>query len=231
MIALLSAPAASQARAAETAVAGATLTREHALGLLTRDLATHFNLEGELELESLRAWAPPGRAASKWELPVIEYPAAPASAMLVRCRVLADSAPLGETTFVLRASLWRDAWATRQPLNIGETFSPSALEARRIDALRERDALPASAGDASFIFARGVPAGRLLTWRDIARRPLVRKGALVDVSAADGFLVVTMKALALENGARGETVTVRNPESRRDFAAMVLDENRVQVRF
>ena len=218
-------------RATETAIAGAPLTREQALTMLTRDLTAHFNLEGELQLESLRAWTAPTRIAAVWELSVIEYPNAPASSMLVRCRVLADTVSIGETTFVLRASLWRDAWATRQPLTIGETFSPSALEARRIDSLRERDVLPASAGDESFIFARAVPAGRLLTWRDISRRPLVKKGDLVDVSATDGLLVVTMKALAMQNGAKGETVTIRNPESRKDFAAMVIDENRVQVRF
>jgi flagella basal body P-ring formation protein FlgA len=40
-----------------------------------------------------------------------------------------------------------------------------------------------------------------------------------------------MKALAMENGAQGDVVTVRNPESRKDFAAQVIDENRVQVRF
>jgi flagellar basal body P-ring formation protein FlgA len=229
--ALFSGHGLSLVRATESAIAGATLTREHALALLSRDLTAHFNLEGELQLESLRAWTPSTRTASVWELNVVEYPNAPASSMLVRCRVLADSVPISETTFVLRASLWRDAWATRQPLTIGETFSPSALEARRVDLLRERDVLPASAGDESFIFARAVSAGRLLTWRDISRRPLVKKGDLVDVSAADGFLVVTMKALAMQNGAKGETVTVRNPESRKDFAAMVIDENRVQVRF
>ena len=31
--------------------------------------------------------------------------------------------------------------------------------------------------------------------------------------------------------AQGEVVTVRNPESRKDFAALVVAENRVQVRF
>jgi flagella basal body P-ring formation protein FlgA len=76
-----------------------------------------------------------------------------------------------------------------------------------------------------------VSAGRLLTWRDLARRPLVRKGDFVEVSATSGLLLVTMKALAMENGAQGETVTVRNPVSQKNFAAVVVDENRVQVRF
>ncbi|MCX6945752.1 MAG: flagella basal body P-ring formation protein FlgA [Opitutales bacterium] len=40
-----------------------------------------------------------------------------------------------------------------------------------------------------------------------------------------------MKALALENGAQGDTVTLRNPESHKDFSALVIDENHVQVRF
>ncbi|MEY2878490.1 MAG: hypothetical protein RLZZ15_870, partial [Verrucomicrobiota bacterium] len=70
-----------------------------------------------------------------------------------------------------------------------------------------------------------------LTWHDLARRPLVKKGEVVEVSAQEGRLVVTLKALALENGAQGDTVTVRNPESQRKFAAVVVDENRVQVRF
>ena len=86
-------------------------------------------------------------------------------------------------------------------------------------------------GDRSFIFARAVPAGRMLTWRDIARRPLVRKGEVVEVAAVEGPLMVTMKAVAMENGAQGDTVTVRNAESRKDFSAMVVSENRVQVRF
>ena len=68
-------------------------------------------------------------------------------------------------------------------------------------------------------------------WRDISRRPLVKKGDLVEVSTSSGLLIVKMKALAMENGGQGETVTVRNPESQKNFAAVVVDENRVQVRF
>jgi flagella basal body P-ring formation protein FlgA len=110
-------------------------------------------------------------------------------------------------------------------------FDPALLETRRVDLLRERDALPAAVGDRSYIFARAVPAGRLLTWRDIGRRPLVKKGEIVEVSAVDGALALTLKAIAMENGAQGDMVTVRNQESRKDFAAVVVDENRVQVRF
>ena len=221
-----------QEAAVPVAESGPTpLTRDLLLSTLGRAIGAHFNLEGELQLELIRAWTPPSRVAAVWDIQILEYPSVAASSMMVRCRIVADAAPLTETTFVLRAQLWRDAWTTKQPLTVGAAFEPSVLEPRRIDAFRDRDALPAAVGDRSYVFARAVPAGRLLTWRDVARRPLVKKGDLVEVSAIDGMLAVTMKALAMESGAQGDTVTVRNPESRKDFAAMVVAENRVQVRF
>lgn len=235
-LALAGGASAAPASVGETTGRGAApaatpFTREQAIDSLTRSIVAHFNLEGDLQLEFIRPWTPPARVATVWELSVLEFPAVPSSSMMVRCRMVADATPVGELSVVVRAQLWRDAWVTRQPLTPGSTFDPSVLEVRRVDLLRERDALPSAVGDRSFVFARGVPAGRMLTWRDIARRPLVRKGELVEVAAVEGPLVVTMKATALENGAQGDTVTVRNPQSRKDFAAMVIAENRVQVRF
>lgn len=214
-----------------TADVGTPLTHDLLVAELTRHLVEHFNLEGDLQIEFIRAWSPPAQLAKIWTIEMLDYPAVPSSSMLVRCRVYADVTAAADFTLVLRASLWRDTWVARQPLASGSTFDPALLEVRRVDMLRERDALPAAVGDRSYALARAVGAGRLLRWHDVMRRPLVRKGDVVEVSATEGHLMITMKALAMENGAAGETVTVRNPESRKDFAAMVIDENRVQVRF
>ena len=230
LLALFILAAAALARA-DDLPAAAPLAHEQFVAALTRDLAAHFNLEGDLQLELLRPWTPPARVAQAWTVTVAEYPTVPSASMLVRCRVFADNALVADTSLVLRASLLRDVWVTRTPLTSGSVFDPAQLDARRVDLFRERDVVPAAVGDRTYIFARSLPAGRLLTWHDIARRPLVKKGDLVEVSASEGALLVTMKALAMENGAQGDTVTVRNPESQKNFAAVVVDENRVQVRF
>ena len=212
----------------------APFSRDQFVAALTRDLTAHFNLEGELQLELLRTWPAPTVVASKWEVAIVDYPTLPSASMLVRVRIAADGKPVtgpADGTVILRAALWRDAWVARQPLTVGATFDPAVLEPRRVDLFHDRDVLPAAVGDRSCVFTRGVSAGRLLTWRDIGRRPLVKKGDVVEVSATSGLLLVTMKALAMENGAQGDTVTVRNPESQKNFAAVVVDENRVQVRF
>lgn len=217
---------------AELPAVGATpLSRDQFVALLTENLVSHFNLEGELQLELLRAWSAPARVAAQWSVEIAEYPALPAAAMLTRCRLLADGQVVGEYTATLRASLWRDAWAARQPLAANTSFDATSLETRRVDFLRDREALPASVGDQSYLFVRSIQPNRLLTWRDISRRPLVRKGDLIEVAAIDGQLQIIMRGLAMENGAAGDTVTVRNPESKRNFAAQVIAENRVQIRF
>ena len=221
-------------RAEALAVAPAAATvpeRERLLGDVTQALASHFRVEGDLQVELLRPWALPTRSAAKWDVAVIEFPAALSSSLLLRVRLVADGAPAGDATLMLRAALWRDAWVSRQNLTIGAGFDASVLETRRVDLLRERDALPASIGDRTHVFARAVAAGRLLTWRDISRRPLVRKGDVVEVTAAEGTMLITLKGTAMENGAQGDVVTVRNAESRKDFTAQVVAENRVQVRF
>lgn len=209
----------------------APFTQEACTAALTRALTNHFNLEGELQLELLRAWTPPAVTAADWQVVITEFPATVSAAMMLRCRLVADGVVAGEQTLTLRASLWRDAWVTRQPVTTGALFDPAVLESRRVDLFRDRDALPANVGDQTFLFTRGVNTGRIVTWRDIARRPLVRKGDMVEVSAAEGNLSITMKAIALQSGAQGEAVTLRNLESRKDFTAFVVDENRVQVRF
>ncbi len=219
---------AAQDRPAKTSV---PLTQDAFVAALSRDLVSHFNLEGELQLELLRVWTPPPMVASNWQVVVTEYPAVAGSAMLLRCRMLADNTAAGELTLTMRAALWRDAWVTRQPAATGAIFDPAILETRRVDLFRDRDALPSNVGDQTFVFTRGVNTARVITWRDIARRPLVRKGDVVEVSAAEGNLSITMKAVALQSGAQGEAVTLRNLESRKDFTAFVTDENRVQVRF
>ena len=207
------------------------LSREVVTAALASNLTAHFSLEGELQVEFLHSWPTPDRVAQKWQVEVSDFPMLLSSTMLLHLRVIADGAVASEGPITIRAELWRDVWVVRQPLVSGSTFDKVVLDTRRIDALRERDAVPTSVGDGSFVFLRSVQSGHYLTWHDIGRRPLVRKGDLVDVTASEGALSITMKALAMQNGAQGEAVTVRNLDSRKDFTAVVVDENHVQIRF
>ena len=220
-------PAAAPAEASPAAVPGDALLAD-----LARDLSNHFHAVGELQLDPVRAWGlPTVPAGAQAHLVVTEYPVALASSMLVRCKLETAGAPLPPWSISVRAQLWTDVWTAREPVDTGRPFDPAALELRRGDLLREHDAVPATLNDRDYFFARAVPAGRTLVWRDLVRRPLVRKGETVEVRAVDGPLTVTVKALAVQNGGRGDLVLVRNLDSKKEFTAVVVDENRVQVHF
>ncbi len=234
-VALCSGPLRLQAQS-ETAPGPVDELRALLLGSLAQELVAHFNLEGELQLETSRPWTPAVAGVVEAGTPVtaklMEFPTMLSSSLLLRVRVTEGSQAPREDTVLCRAHLWRDAWVTQTPADRGAAFDPMQCDVRRIDALRDREAIPASfVNSTDWSFLRPVPAGRLLTWRDVARRALVRKGNVIDVTATDGSLQVNLKALAMQDGGKGETVRVRNLESRREFAALVVGENRAQVRF
>ncbi len=205
---------------------------------LTRDLGAHFNVEGELVLDPVRPWNPVGDGvaaaadSARWSARVLEFPAVLSSAMIMRVRVVDPQGKTADETLAVRAQLWREGWVSRAPFERGAALDPAACDLRRIDALREREVLSTTlAQPADWMFQRAVPAGRLIGWRDVTRRALVRKGDVIEVAAVDGPLQVTLKAQAMQDGGRGETVRVRNLDSRREFAVRVVAPNRAEVRF
>jgi flagellar basal body P-ring formation protein FlgA len=200
---------------------------------LATELAAHYSLSDELEVSLVRLWESPLPAddTGSVEVSVVEYPETLAPAMIVRVRYLRDKKILREDTLALRVNLWRDAMFAAVPLVRGDVVSLKAIELRRVDTLRDREALPASMVTEDYVFSRSIPAGRPLTWRDVVRRSLVHKGRMVEVIASDGSLVITMKALAMQDGAQGDSIRVRNLKSKREFIALVTSENRAEVRF
>ena len=76
---------------------------------------------------------------------------------------------------------------------------------------------------------RSIAAGRLLDPNIVQRRQLVRRGAAVQILASQGPLQVRMKGKALENGARGDRVRVRNLASGREITGEVVASGLIQV--
>ncbi|WP_221030237.1 flagellar basal body P-ring formation chaperone FlgA [Actomonas aquatica] len=190
-------------------------------------LAIHYRTEGEWSLELVRDYTPPAEAI----IEVTEMPPKPASQMMLRLQVHAlDGTSTHQTVFV-RAKIWRDAWIAREPLTREANIDEHMLELRRVDILRQRDLVPVDTPLADLMMSRSLPADRFLSWRDVSRRPLVRKGQMIEVAAVDGTLAITMKALALQDGLAGELVRVRNTESRREFAAVVTAQGQAEVHF
>jgi len=229
--ALVQVASAQPASSPAAAPAAVVFTQEQLLADLTRQLTEHFQTRGDLQLDLLRPWTSLAVPAGSVEVVVIDFPARLSSSLLLQVRLQANGSALGSFPLMLKAQLLRDVWVSRTPLERGTSFDPNQLDTRRLDVLQQRDTVPTDSTDSDFTYASSVPAGRLLAWRDLTRRSLIRKGQIVEVSAVDGMLTITTKAMAMENGAAGDTVRLRNLDSKRDFSALVVAEARAQVRF
>lgn len=222
---------ASDVPSAPAVNAPAATSEDPWLVTLSALLVERYRAVGDLRL----AWHRPPVADSprSADLEIVNAPAILAPQLLVTVRARDAAGRVSEHVLLLRAELWRDGWSLRQPGALGAPVAPAELEPVRVDALRERDALTfdPTAEAPELDLARSVPAGRVLVWRDVVRRPLVRRNQPVDVVASDGTLTVSLRAVALHDAARGESVRVRNPDSRREFVALVTSEARAAVRF
>jgi flagella basal body P-ring formation protein FlgA len=200
---------------------------------LERQLAQHFAVDGELKISIARAWPALRLPEADWILAVTEWPAGGlASTFVVRLRIVSGNETVIDGQIPLRAQLWQDVWFVASQLDRGQPLDRASLTSQKADVLAERIPLvPASTDLATLELSKSVAPGRALTRRDVATRPLIRKGQLVEVFAKSGAFGVRMKALALENGAVGDLITLRNVESRKEFNGHVTHDSKVQIQF
>lgn len=76
---------------------------------------------------------------------------------------------------------------------------------------------------------RRIQLGDVLVWRDVERRPEVVRGDRVLMVSSQGGVNITIEGVAMQNGAKGETVRVRNPRFGSIVRAEVADVAVVNV--
>ena len=223
-------PAQAETATDAALVAPAAFTQDTLLTELSRQIGERFQLRGELKLDVTHPFTSLA-VAGPVEVSILNCPARLSSSLLLQVRLQKDGRVLGDYSINLKVQLFRDAWASRMPIERGSNFDPAQLDAQHVDVLQQRDVVPVDSTEGDLTYATSVSASRLLTWRDLSRRSLVKKGQIVEVTAVDGTLTITTKALAMENGAAGDMVRLRNIESKKDFSALVVADARAQVRF
>lgn len=218
---------------AKPATGSATLGGEELQMEIERQLREHFATDGEVKVSLLRTWAPVALAANEWTLIVTEWPTnGIASTFFMRFQVLSGGQVIAECQMPLKAQLLQEVWMSGSRLERGQPLDRSLLAVQKVNVIGEHAGLiPAKVDPSALEVLQPVPAGRALTRRDVGMKPVIRKGQVVEAGALQGRLAVKMKAVALESGAVGDLIKLRNLESRKDFNGQILNESKVQVHF
>ena len=234
LLAPIPAPDVARPSARPVAAAAAhTLGADAFVAELEKELGTRLGLTGELKLTLAQPWKVLKLPAADFAIAISETPASGINGtFLIRAKITSGGDLVSDAQVSLRAQLWQEVWTAASRLERGQALDRSLLSTAKVDVLREHQPpLPADVDPSTLEVAQTVNASRPLTRRDVIERPLIRRGQVVEVVAQQGLLAISMKALALESGAGGQLIKLRNLESRREFSAQILNESKVRVHF
>jgi flagella basal body P-ring formation protein FlgA len=186
---------------------------------------------GELELRLVRPWTSRTVPDEPLAIKILDLPPTGVTpSFIVRFELRTARETVGTWQLSLQARIWRDIWVARSALKRGGPVADADLERDRRDVLTLRESLAEfSAGDTTLELAEPLQAGSPVLARSVIARPVIRRGQADDALVQDGTLSITMKVEALEDGAPGQTIRVRNFQSRRDLRGKVLNEQTILI--
>jgi flagella basal body P-ring formation protein FlgA len=209
------------------------LAEQEIVRLLSSVLQKQFvKDQGELELRLSQPWATASVPDQSFTLKVLDLPTAGvAPVFMVRFELeTAQDEHIGPWQASLQAKVCSEVWVAGSVVKRGRLLRDADLNRERRDMLLCREPLAEFApDDPSLEFFEPVQAGSPIFARFVRPRAIVHRGQSLVAMVHDGALMITLKVEALEDGAAGQTIRVRNPLSRRDLHGKVLDEENVLV--
>lgn len=136
----------------------------------------------------------------------------------------------GSVARKLSGSVFMDCWATvpsaAAPLNKGALLLPEHVTFTRQNLAYLRE-LPWEGTGGPWRVARPLAPEQPILQGDLAYMPTVTKGKTVTLVYENSTVRLAVNAEALADGVKGESIPVRNLQSKRQVQAIVLDEHTV----
>ena len=200
---------------------------------LTAVLQKQFVKEqGELELRLTQPLAAMTVPDEPFVIKVLDLPTSGVtSAFIVRFEIeTAHGEAVGPWQASLQAKVWREVWVSPSTMKRGDPVRVADLNRQRRDMLLCSEPLAElSPDDSALEFVGPVQAGAPIWARLIRQKAVVHRGQSLAAMVQDGALQITLKVEALEDGAAGQVIRIRNPLSQRDLRAKVVDSQNVLV--
>ena len=231
-LAVLPLRAETTTNASVVAPAERTLDQSEITMLLTQALQQEYVKDrGELELKLTQPWKDKKISDAPITVKITEMPTmGVVSSFIVRFELHTTNETLGTWQMPVQAHVWRDVWVAHSMLKRGDSLSEADISRDRKDMLLVHEALAELPEDRSALeIAEPVGINAALLARSVRLMPVVHRGQVVQALVSDGSLSIAMKVEALEDGAPGQTIRIRNKQSLKDIRGKVLNEQTILV--
>lgn len=203
--------------------------------LIAQALSDSFELEqGKLVLETSRALTPVSVPADTANISIklVTQPyTRPTVFMKAQYSVMADGVTVGQQTSYFRAQLIQDVWITQRVIQRGDTLGEAKLVKKKTDVINLRDNIWIGKPDGSQQLITTVSAGTVLQERHLRRTPAIYRNQTVDAVLSHKALEIRLRVIALEDGAPGDVIRLRNTSSSKELRGIVVNSRQVKVNF
>ena len=184
---------------------------------------------GELELRFTRNWTPVAVPDDPLETKILDLPASGINpGMLFRFELRHGIELIGTWQMTAQARVYSNVYMARNALKRGQSLHAEDLLVERRDILTLRDVLTQIPfQDGPIELAEPLQPGVPISSRSIRFKPIVQHGQVVDGKIEDGALSIALKVEVLEDGLSGQTVRVRNVQTKRELRGKVQNEQTI----
>lgn len=201
------------------------------VNFLTKALQSQFcDGRTELELRLSRPWTFIKARSTNGAFRIIDGPGRQLSpTMLLKIEWRDEKETLGPFQVVVYARLWKDVVVAAKPLTRGTVLTKSDIDYAKRDIFQLREWLSdlPSSGDIELL--ENIAQGQIIYPRSIRLKPIVKRGQLAEAHHIDGALVVSLKVEVLEDGAPGQLIKIKNPQTRKELLGKVQNDGTISI--
>ena len=149
---------------------------------------------------------------------------------LAKAEIFADGKLVETTSLSGRFFVLGDVFVPAVEISKGELISEDKLELAsvRLNRLKE-DVVVEKEKLVGMQARKTLKAGKIINDREIGPYIIIKKGALVTSMYKSKGLLITAQAVALSDGAKGQTIELENTKSKKRFWAKVVDAETVEI--
>jgi len=221
--------------ASTTALPAATkeITSSQLLPMVTEALQKAFEIsDAKLVLSSTRPLpAVPVPANALVEVQIVSHPpTGPAAFMRTQYALLVDGRPVGEWTGFFKAQLIKEVWLTGKIASRHALLDQVKLIRKKVDVINLRTGVWEGKPDSTLQLTQSMSTGMVLLPRHVRRTPVILRNQVVTgVLLYKALRIELRNLLALEEGAPGDVIRLRNNSSYKEIRGRIINDRTVQL--
>lgn len=167
----------------------------------------------------------PANLASDWELD-LNVDLTKTNAMIP---IYSSSQPEKKGWVVAQIKRYQQVPVLNQSVKMSDVFTRDMFVFEKRLLFNPRETVQKIEAVEGMQASRFINAGQILTYADLKKEVVVKRGQIVKVLAGSKVIEVSMSGQVEETGAIGDIVKVRNVDSQKLFAAKVVDRGVVRI--